>query len=204
MEHFGNLLAAVIAKPEGRISELRLSSAAELSQVLEQWGDGGQVEYSQQTLPELFEAQVERSGESVALVCGEAEVSYEELNRRANQLAHYLRRQGVGPEVLVGILLERSVEMVVAVLGVLKAGGAYVPLDPVYPSERLRFMLEDAEVSVLLTQRHLVAKVPESKAKVIVLDEERISRTERSEPAYADHVGQSGLHHLHLRLNRSA
>ena len=171
MEHFGNLLAAVIVNPERRISEWRLSSAAE-SRVLEQWSDGGQVEYSQQSLHELFEAQVTHSGESVALVCGEEKVSYEDLNRRVNQLAHYLRRHGVGPEVLVAICMERSLEMVIAVLGVLKTGGAYVPLDPVYPPERLRFMVEDAAVPVLLTQRHLVAKVPELKARVVALDEE--------------------------------
>ena len=184
IDHFGNLLAAVLVNPEGRISDLRLSSAAELSRVLEQWGDGGQVEYSAQTLPELFEAQVERCGESVALVCGEEEVSYEELNRCANQLAHYLGRQGVGPEALVGVLVERSVEMVVAVLGVLKAGGAYVPVDPVYPPERLRFMVEDAGVSVLLTQRSLVGKVPELKAKVVALDEawEQIAQESATNP----------------------
>ena len=183
MEHFGNLLAAVIVNPERRISEWPLSSAAE-SQVLEQWSDGGQVEYSQQGLHELFEEQVTRSGESVALVCGEEEVSYEELDRRANQLAHYLGRQGVGPEALVGVLVERSVEMVVAVLGVLKAGGAYVPLDPVYPRERLRFMVEDAGVSVLLTQRSLVGKVPELQTKVVALDEawEQIAQESATNP----------------------
>src|SRR6185312_9606445 len=170
--HFGNLLAGVVADPERRISELSLSSAAEMSRVLEQWNDGGPVEYSQQSVHELFEAQVTRSAESIALVFGEEEVSYEELNRRANQLAHYLRARGVGPEVLVGVLVERSVEMVAAVLGVLKAGGAYVPLDPVYPLERLRFMVEDAAVSVLLMQRHLVEKLPELAAEVITVDEE--------------------------------
>src|SRR5215212_191512 len=95
---------------------------------------------------ELFASQVARTPDAVAVVFDEAQVSYHELNRRANQLAHYLRRLGVGPEVQVGILLERSLEMIVALLGILKAGGAYVPLDPRYPTERLAFMIEDAEL----------------------------------------------------------
>ena len=104
---------------------------------------------------ELFEEQVERTPEAVAVVFEEEQVSYRELNRRANQLAHYLRELGVGPEVLVGICVERSLEMVVGLLGILKAGGAYVPLDPSYPPERLRFMMEDAQATVVLTQERL-------------------------------------------------
>ena len=152
-QHFERLIASIVSGPERCVSRVELLSEGERRQLLWEWNATESSYPREQCLHELFEAQVERSGESMALVSGEAEVSYEELNRRANQLAHYLRQQGVGPEVLVGILLERSVEMVVAVLGVLKAGGAYVPLDPVYPPERLRFMLEDAGVSVLLTQR---------------------------------------------------
>ena len=103
------------------------------------------------SLTELFERQVERRPEATALRWEEQQVSYGELNRRANQLGHYLRRLGVGPEALVALVLERSVEMVVAVLGVLKAGGAYLPVDPAYPEERVRFMLEDAGATVVLT-----------------------------------------------------
>src|SRR5205814_1222470 len=93
--------------------------------------------------------------EAVAVVYEGEEISYRELNQRANQLAHYLRKKGVGPEVLVGLCVERSVEMVVGLLGILKAGGAYVPLDPSYPAERLEFMLRDSQVQVLITQRNL-------------------------------------------------
>jgi len=114
-----------------------------------------------QCLHRLFEAQVERSPEAIAVVFEEKQLTYRELNIRANQMGHYLRAFGVGPEVLVGICVERSLEMVVAVLGVLKAGGAYVPLDPTYPKERLAFMLEDAGVAVLLTRQKLVSQLPE-------------------------------------------
>ena len=104
------------------------------------------------------------------MVFEEKELTYRELNARANQLAHYLRSVGIGPEVLVGLCLERSIEMVVGIVGIVKAGGAYVPLDPSYPVERLAFMLEDAQVPVLLTQAHLVGQLPEGSARVICLD----------------------------------
>src|ERR1019366_3221247 len=119
---------------------------------------------------QLFEAQAERTPDAVAIVFEAEQLTYGELNRRANQLAHHLRALGVGPEVLVAICLERSLEMVIALLGVLKAGGAYLPLDPAYPKERLAFMLEDAQVPVLLTQERLVERFAEHDAKVICLD----------------------------------
>src|SRR5215218_795265 len=112
----------------------------------------GQAPVKMVCIHELFERQVERTPDAVAVVFDEERVSYGELNRRANQLAHYLRRLGVGPETQVGILLERSVQMIVGLLGVLKAGCAYVPLDPRYPAERLAFMIADAELKVLITQ----------------------------------------------------
>jgi len=108
---------------------------------------------------ELFEEQVERTPESVAVAYEKQELSYRKLNERSNQLAHYLRKRGVGPEVLVGICLERSVEMVIGLLGILKAGGAYVPLDPHYPKDRLAFMLKDAQVEVVLTQSRFLERV---------------------------------------------
>ena len=106
-------------------------------------------------LHELFEEQVARTPDAVAVVFEGQELTYRELNSRANQLGHYLQRLGVGPEVFVGICVERSLEMIVGTLGILKAGGAYLPLDPSYPRERLSFMLGDGEVSVVLTQQHL-------------------------------------------------
>ena len=129
-----------------------------------------QTDYlKKQCIHELFEAQVAQTPNSVAVVLEDQQLSYQELNQRANQLAHYLRKLGVGPEVLVGICVERSVSMVVGLLAILKAGGAYVPLDPAYPKERLAFMLEDARVPVLLTQQQLQG-LPKCGTKVVCLD----------------------------------
>src|SRR5208337_5258587 len=109
---------------------------------------------------ELFEAQVELTPEAIAVVFEDQQLTYREINNRANQVAHYLYRAGVGPEILVGICLERSLEMVIGILGILKAGGAYVPLDVAYPKERLGFILGDAAVSVLLTQENILTNLP--------------------------------------------
>ena len=125
---------------------------------------------ARENLTELFAAQAELHADAVALVCGDEQVSYAELNERANQLAHHLRALGVGPEVRVGLCVERSVEMVVGVLGILKAGGAYVPLEPAYPQDRLRFMIDDARVSILLTQQNLPLDLSDGLAHVIYLD----------------------------------
>ncbi|OYD91985.1 thioester reductase [Nostoc sp. 'Peltigera membranacea cyanobiont' 210A] len=130
-----------------------------------------QTDYPQQAcIHQLFEAQVEKTPDAVALIFNNQHLTYRDLNSRANQLAKHLQSLGVGTEILVGICIERSLEMVVALLAILKAGGAYVPLDPGYPQERLAFMLSDTQVSVLLTQKELVAKLPTHTAFVICLD----------------------------------
>jgi amino acid adenylation domain-containing protein len=121
---------------------------------------------------QLFEAQTWRTPDAVAVVFENQQLTYRQLNNRANQLAHYLLSLGVGPDVLVGICMERSVEMVVGVLGILKAGGAYVPLDPTYPIERLAFIMKDTQIQLNLTQERLVNKLPAHKAQVICLDSE--------------------------------
>ncbi|MGE5675070.1 MAG: non-ribosomal peptide synthetase, partial [Mycobacterium leprae] len=168
--HFETLLAGIAANPQTPVAGLPLLTTAELSQVMGEWNDTA-VAYRQNVcLHELIEEQVERTPEATAVLFAGEEVSYRELNRRANQLAHGLRQLEVGPDVLVGICMERSVEMVVGLLAILKAGGAYVPLDPGYPPERLAFMLADAAVPVLLTQERLVAGLPEHGARVICLD----------------------------------
>ena len=170
LKHFQVLLEGVVANPDQRLSELPLLTEAERHQLLIEWNDTA-VEYPRDIcLHELFEAQVTRTPEAVAVVFEEEQLTYRELNRRANQLARYLRKLGVGPEVLVGIMMERSIEMVVGLLGILKAGGAYVPLDPAYPQERLSFMLEDARVPVLLTQARLAESLPQSEAEVVSVD----------------------------------
>ncbi len=169
-KHFQTLLEAIVANPQQRISELPLLSEAERHQLLVEWNDT-QAKYPQdQCIHQLFEAQAEQTPEAVAVVFEDSLLTYQELNARANQLAHHLQFLGVGPEVLVGICTERSLEMVVGLLGILKAGGAYVPLDPAYPQERLAFMMSDAQVPVLLTQERLVENLPEHWARVVCLD----------------------------------
>src|SRR5215471_14843918 len=121
----------------------------------------------------LFEAQVHRFGQSLALIWEGQSLSYEALNSRANQLAHYLMQRGVGPEVRVGLLLERSPELIVSLLGVLKAGGAYVPLDPNYPEERLQMILDEAELKVVLAQESSRAKLGAMASLELCLDQER-------------------------------
>ncbi len=168
--HFQTLLEAIASEPEQAVAELPLLTEGEREQLLIEWNQTAREYPDQRCIHELFEEQVERTPEAVAVVYDEQQVTYAELNSRANQLAHYLRGMGVGPEVLVGICVERSVEMVIGLLGILKAGGAYVPLDPEYPQERLSFMLEDARVSVLLTEQKLEDKLPEQPAQIVRLD----------------------------------
>jgi amino acid adenylation domain-containing protein len=157
--HLCILLEGGIADCSRRLLDLPILSEAERCQLLEEWNGAG-VQYLQsQCIHELFETQVERGPDAVAVVMEGQSLTYGELNRRANHLAHYLQGMGVGPEVLVGICVERSFDMVVGLLGILKAGAAYLPLDPVYPEERLLFMLEDARSPVLLIQRHLLEEL---------------------------------------------
>ncbi len=172
MQHFQNLLAGAAANPEQRLSQLPFITDDERTQLLVEWNDTEAAYPADKCLTQLFEAQVARTPEAVAALLGDEQLTYAELNARANQLAHHLRALGVGPEVLVGICMQRSLEMMVAVLGVLKAGGAYVPLDPTYPQERLAYMLDDAQVVALLTQEHMRAVLPEHPARVLCLDNE--------------------------------
>jgi amino acid adenylation domain-containing protein/thioester reductase-like protein len=168
--HFLTLLEAIVANPSERISQLPILTPSEQQQLLVEWNDTS-VDYPQdKCIHQLFEEQVERTPDAVAVVFENQQLTYHELNCRANQLAHYLQSLGVKPDTLVGICVERSLEMVVGLLGILKAGGAYLPLDPEYPQDRLSFMLEDAQVSVLLSQQQLVEKLPEHQARVVCLD----------------------------------
>ena len=168
--HFQALLEGIVANPAQRLAELPLLTDAERHQLLVEWNDTRADDPQAVCLPQLVEDQVERTPEAVAVVAEEKQLTYGALNARANQLARFLRRLGVGPETLVGIYVDCSVEMVVGLLGILKADGAYLPLEPAYPKKRLAFMLEDAQASVLLTQEHLLAGLPEHQAKVICLD----------------------------------
>jgi amino acid adenylation domain-containing protein/non-ribosomal peptide synthase protein (TIGR01720 family) len=161
VEHLQVLLAAIVAEPDRSVSELPLLTDVERRRLLADWNDT-LTDYPyglERCVHALFEAQVEQTPQATALIFEDQRLTYTELNQRANQLAHHLRKLGVGPETLVGISVERSPEMVVGLLGILKAGGAYLPIDPTYPQERIVFMLQDAQAAVLLTQQHLVERL---------------------------------------------
>ncbi len=182
--HFERLLQEIVAHPDNSISSLALMAEDERRQVVAEWNDTGTAYPKDRTIQEIFEAQVERSPDAVAVDYGEEKLTYADLNRQANQLAHYLIGLGVGPDVLVGMYLERCPAMIVAMLGILKAGGAYLPLDIDYPQERLAFMLADARSPVLLTQDHLLSKLPKNEATVLRLDAdwEMIAKQEETNP----------------------
>ncbi|HYO51945.1 non-ribosomal peptide synthetase, partial [Archangium sp.] len=168
--HWRAALEGLLAKPEQRLADISLLPEEERRRVLVEWNET-RAEYPRdRCVHELFEEQVERTPDPVAFEDDGTQHTYRELNRRANQLARRLVRLGVGPEVRVGVCLERSVEMVVALLGTLKAGGAYVPLDPSYPRERLAYMMGDARAPVLLTQERLLETLPEQTGQVVCLD----------------------------------
>jgi len=169
MGHLKILLTGMVANPRQPIHELPLLTEAEQQQLIA-WNDTAADYPREKTLVDLFEEQVEKTPEAIAVVFEKQPLTYQELNIKANQLAHYLQNMGVKPDVLVGICVERSLEMVIGLFGILKAGGAYLPLDPVYPAARLAFMLEDANVSILLTQKKLVEGLPEHQARVVCLD----------------------------------
>ncbi|WP_439899662.1 amino acid adenylation domain-containing protein [Pseudomonas reactans] len=159
LAHWQNLLWGMLDDPQQRVSQLPLLEPVEQQTLVRQWNATAR-DYPQQPVHQLIEAQVALTPEAPALVFAAQRLSYADLNRRANRLAHRLIQAGVGPDVLVGLVVERSIEMVVGLLAVLKAGGAYVPLDPDYPPERLAYMLEDSGVKLLLTQSHLLEQLP--------------------------------------------
>jgi amino acid adenylation domain-containing protein len=159
-EHYRTLLEGIAAHPGRRLSRLSLLGEAERRQLLVEWNAAGAAPPVERCLHELFEAQAGRTPSAVAVVHGEERITYAELDRGANRLAHALRARGVGPEARVGILLERGPGLVVAILATLKAGGAYVPLDPAYPPERRAHMLRDSGVRVLVTHAHLREGLP--------------------------------------------
>lgn len=162
-EHFLCLLGGIVKNPEQRILELPMLSEAERQQLLVEWNDTEMDYPTELCFHHLFEDQVNKTPSAVALVYGDKHLTYGELNSKANQLAHSLMKAGVGPDILVGIYIERSLDMLVGLLGILKAGGAYVPLDPSYPKERLAYMLKDAQPLVLLTQDRLRGKLFEQR-----------------------------------------
>src|SRR6185312_13588515 len=173
MERLSNclytLLHSAVSQPQASVGTLELLPYSEQQRLL-QMAFQARTEYPGQPLHRLFEAQVERTRTQLAVVCGSESLSYEQLNRQANQLAHYLCRQGVGPNVLVGLCLERSVQLLVGMLAILKAGGAYVPLDPQMPAARLAYQLNDVRAPLLLTQQDLQSRLPSWQGQVLCLD----------------------------------
>ncbi len=168
--HWQTLLEGIVADPNQHLAKLPLLTEKEWQQVLVEW-NATQTSYPQEKyVHQLFEAQVERSPDAVALVYKHERLTYRELNTRANQLAHYLRQLGVGAEVMVGVCMERSPELIVSLLAILKAGGVYVPLDPDYPPARLAFVLADTQMPLLLTQQRLLARLSERPARVVLVD----------------------------------
>ena len=201
--HFSKLLEGIVANPDARLSELPLLTDTERHQLLVEWNNTN-VDYPREAcVHHLFEAQVERTPDAVAVVFEDQQLTYRELNARANQLAHYLKKQGVGPEVLVGICMERSLEMVIGLLAILKAGGAYVPLDPEYPQERLEFMIRDTGIRLLLTQHRLVQSLPAAIARTVLFGHRLACdrRRDRPEPGEWRASRKPGLCHVHLRFN---
>ncbi len=179
--HFQTLLEAVVADPDERLADLSLLTGAERHQALREWNNT-QADYPRDTcVHQLFETQAELTPDATAVVFGDRQLTYGQLNRRANQLAYYLKRLGVGPDMLVGICVERSLEMVVGLLGILKAGGAYVPLDPTFPRARLAFMVDDTRTPVLLTQPGLVHALSGHGRHVVCLDTDLETIAQESE-----------------------
>ncbi|MBW4630833.1 MAG: amino acid adenylation domain-containing protein [Iphinoe sp. HA4291-MV1] len=169
-EQFNKLVESAVKNPEAAISELEILSDRHLRQLLVEFNQT-QADYPQnKCIHKLFEEQAEQTPNNIAVIFSDEKLTYRELNQSANQIAHYLQRLGVKPDVLVGICVERSLEMIVGILGILKAGGAYVPLDPAYPKERLAFILEDTQTPVLLTQQRLLESLPAYNAQTICLD----------------------------------
>src|ERR1043166_5811680 len=166
------LVLGMVNEPSQRLRSLPLLSEDERQQLLVEWNATAREDAEEQCIDRLFAAQVQQTPELAAVIFGEQQVTYAELDGRANQLAHYLGKLGVGPEVKVGVFMERSLEMMIAVLGIVKAGAAYVPLDPNYPAERLSFMLADAAVEVLITQTALVYRLPANDAHVLCWERE--------------------------------
>ncbi|BAG05825.1 non-ribosomal peptide synthetase [Microcystis aeruginosa] len=170
VKHFVRLLNSIVLNPQQPIFQLLMLTEVEQQQLLFEWNNT-QADYPlDKCIHQLFEEQVERTPDHIAVVFEDQQLNYRELNARANQLAHYLQNLGVGPDVLVGICVERSLEMMVGLLGILKAGGGYLPIDPEYPTERLLYILQDAQVRVLLTQKHLIAGLPKHQSELVCLD----------------------------------
>ncbi|WP_028546570.1 non-ribosomal peptide synthetase [Paenibacillus taiwanensis] len=188
--HFQQLIIAILQKPELKLSELQLTTAEEKERVLHTFNQTTTDYPRSKTIQHLFEEQVLCTPEAVAVSFGEETLSYSELNERANRLARTLRAKGVSVGSMVGLMTERSPEMIVAIMAILKAGGAYVPIDPEYPEDRIRYMMEDSGIRMMVVQRQLEANIPLS-CDIITLEDEASYHVDGSNPE--QHNGASDL-----------
>jgi amino acid adenylation domain-containing protein/non-ribosomal peptide synthase protein (TIGR01720 family) len=178
--HYERVVGEVVRDAEQGIRDIELMSEGEKRQLIEEWNETERAYEETRLVHEMIARQARRRPEGLAVKCEQEQISYRELDERSNQLAHYLQDLGVGPEVLVGVCLERSIEMVVGLLGILKAGGAYVPMDPTYPKQRLSMMVEDGQIRLLLTQEHLAERFEEISTNLICLDQDRSTISTRN------------------------
>lgn len=191
--HFLNLLEGIVTAPDQTIAQLPILSEQERYQLLTEWNDTA-VDYpTDQRVHQLFEEQVTKTPDEVAVVCGDRHLTYRELNCRANQLAHYLQKLGVKPDTLVALSVNRSLEMLIGLYGILKAGGAYLPIDPTYPVERIEYMLEDSQITILLTQHQVKEKLGQYSGQVLCLDSDWDSVTSESEENLTTQVTKDNL-----------
>lgn len=187
------VVQAIIEQPNSTISELRLLNKEEEIQILEDWNQT-ETDYPKDSLiHQLFEQQVVKTPESIALVFDDEELTYHQLNDRANQLANELVKKGVVPGTLVGVFVERSLELMVSTLGILKAGGAYVPLDPAFPANRIEYMIDDASMPVIVTQETLLSKLPNNNATSILVDGAEVLNQPRQQPLLPSALDASDL-----------
>ena len=185
LTHLRTILEGMVDQPKRTLGSIPLLSKEEQDQVLVEWNVTESQYPEDKCIHQLFEAQVVRTPDATAVVHDNMEFSYDQLNQRANQLAHYLLSLGVKSDVPVGLFVERSFEMCVGVLGILKAGGAYLPLDPGYPEDRLAFMLHDSQVPVIVTQKQVAGYLPEHRARVVVMDQDQelLGRQKKKNPS---------------------
>jgi len=180
LEHFLNILEGFVAEPQQSLKLLPILSSSESQRLLIEWNSSKRDYPRNLCVHELFETQVERTPDAVAVTMGDQQLSYRELDEKSNQLANYLTEHGAGPDVLVGILLNRSIDMMIGILGILKSGAAYVPLDPAYPRHRLAYMLKDSKLQLLVSKGKLADLLPQNEARVVCIDSDGLAINESS------------------------
>src|SRR3989454_3200067 len=189
MGQFITMLLALESNIKTRVGALPVLTDIESREILEIW-NATDVVLSSEPMHYCFERQADKTPDAIALICRDQQLTYRQLNARANQFARHLSELGVGPEALVAIFVDRSIEMVVGLLGILKAGGAYVPLDPAYPADRIAFMLEDSKAAAIVTQQHLLSRLPSHNTKVVCVDSASSEIGQKSKERSEEHTSE--------------